>query len=105
MFVLSGALVSAGQVAAAQASPVANFFVGGDLNAAAGDPEPALLTGAGFVSALDVVGDPRLLTGPGTVSSRRIDWVFGRGVSFAEARVVGGARLSDHRPVVVRLAR
>ncbi|MBN9521121.1 FG-GAP repeat protein [bacterium] len=32
VFILSGALVSAGQVDAAQASPVANFFVGGDLD-------------------------------------------------------------------------
>jgi hypothetical protein len=31
VFILSGALVSAGDVAGAQAAPVANFFVGGDL--------------------------------------------------------------------------
>jgi hypothetical protein len=32
VFILSGALVAAGQVAAAQAAPVANFFVAGDLS-------------------------------------------------------------------------
>ena len=32
VFILSGALVSAGNVAGAQAAPVANFFVGGDLD-------------------------------------------------------------------------
>ncbi len=31
VFILSGALVSSGNVSGAQASPVANFFVGGDL--------------------------------------------------------------------------
>ncbi|MBN9517621.1 VCBS repeat-containing protein, partial [bacterium] len=32
IFILSGALVSAGNAAGAQSSPVANFFVGGDLS-------------------------------------------------------------------------
>ena len=32
VFILSGAMISAGDVAGAQAAPVANFFVGGDLD-------------------------------------------------------------------------
>jgi endonuclease/exonuclease/phosphatase family metal-dependent hydrolase len=76
------------------------MVVGGDLNAVPGDPEPALLTAAGFVSAVDAVGRPALgEAGPGP--GRRIDWVFGRGVEFRSARFLG-ARESDHLPVVVR---
>ena len=79
------------------------LVVGGDLNAGPGGPEPALMTDAGFVSAVDVAGDPRALTDPSTAPTRRIDWVFGRGVGFRQAEVLPGARWSDHLPVVVRL--
>ena len=78
--------------------------VGGDLNAVPGAPEVRLLTGAGYVSAVDVAGDPGALTDPSTGPTRRIDWVLGRGVGFAEARVLTGVVLSDHLPLVVAVA-
>jgi endonuclease/exonuclease/phosphatase family metal-dependent hydrolase len=80
------------------------MVVGGDLNAVPGDPEPALLTAAGFVSAVDAVGEVQVLSDPGATRGRRIDWVFGRGVGFRSARFLE-ARGSDHLPVVVRTGR
>ncbi|CAA9288585.1 MAG: hypothetical protein AVDCRST_MAG48-341, partial [uncultured Friedmanniella sp.] len=75
--------------------------VGGDLNAVPGAPEVGLLTGAGYVSAVDAAGDPEALTAPGASPTRRIDWVLGRGVGFTDARVLTGVTLSDHLPLVV----
>jgi endonuclease/exonuclease/phosphatase family metal-dependent hydrolase len=83
--------------------PATPMLVGGDLNAAPGDPEPALFTAVGFVSALESVG-PQALRDPGTGPGRRIDWVFGRGVGFRSARFLD-VRESDHLPVVVRTDR
>jgi endonuclease/exonuclease/phosphatase family metal-dependent hydrolase len=80
------------------------MVVGGDLNAGPGDPEPALLTASGFVSAVDAVGGVQALSDPGAAPGRRIDWVFGRRVGFRSARFLD-AGLSDHRPVVVRTDR
>jgi endonuclease/exonuclease/phosphatase family metal-dependent hydrolase len=82
----------------------APVIVGGDLNAGPGRPEPALLAGAGFVSAVDAAGDRRALTDPSTRPPQRIDWIFGRGIGFREAEVVADARSSDHQPVVARIA-
>jgi endonuclease/exonuclease/phosphatase family metal-dependent hydrolase len=76
-------------------------IVAGDLNAVPGSPEIALLTRAGFVSAVDAVGDPAALTSPGVVPRSRIDWVFGRGVAFSRAEVLTEALTSDHLPLVV----
>ncbi len=76
-------------------------IVGGDLNATPGTQEVGLLTGAGFVSAVDAVGDPNALTDPSSAPTRRIDWVFGRGIRFTDARVLSGVTLSDHLPLVV----
>ncbi|SDS21248.1 Metal-dependent hydrolase, endonuclease/exonuclease/phosphatase family [Friedmanniella luteola] len=75
--------------------------VGGDLNATPGSAEVRLLTAAGYVSAVDAVGDPATLTDPSTGPTRRIDWVLGRGVAFADAEVLTGVQLSDHLPLVV----
>ena len=83
--------------------PSTPMLVGGDLNAGPGEPEPALLTAAGFVSAVDAVG-PQALRDLGTDPGRRIDWVFGRGVGFRSARFLD-VRESDHLPVVVRTDR
>jgi endonuclease/exonuclease/phosphatase family metal-dependent hydrolase len=80
------------------------MVVGGDLNAGPGDPEPALLMAAGFVSAVDAVGEVQVLSDPGATRGRRIDWVFGRGVGFRSARFLD-VRGSDHLPVVVRTDR
>ena len=75
-------------------------IVGGDLNARPGTPEIELLTGAGFVSALDTAGAPAALTSPSVRPRQRIDWILGRGVVFAEARVLDDALYSDHLPLV-----
>jgi len=80
------------------------LLVGGDLNAGPGEPEIALLTRVGFISALDAVGDPRALTDSSSSPTRRIDWVLGRGLAFRDAWVISDAPWSDHRPVVVRVA-
>ena len=73
VFVLSGAVVSAGQVNAAQAAPVANFFVAGN----AGD------RGGVRVAAVDADGDARA------------DLAVGSGAgSPARARVYPGAAFS-----------
>lgn len=70
----------------------------GDLNAVPGSPELDLLTDAGWVSAVDVAGDPDALTSPSTGPEHRIDWVLGQRVTFTDA-VVGTSTLSDHLPV------
>lgn len=75
--------------------------VGSDLNAEPGSPEVALLSRAGFVSAVDAAGDPEALTSPVPSPTRRIDWVFSRGLTVEEATVLTDARSSDHLPIVV----
>lgn len=84
--------------------PELAMIVGGDLNAEPGWPEITLLTDAGFVSALDAVGDSTALTAPSLQPRRRIDWVFGRGVAFRDARVLVDVQVSDHLPLVVFIA-
>lgn len=74
--------------------------LGGDLNAGPGSPELAALDAAGWASAVDTAGDPAALTHPSDDPAVRIDWVLGRGVPFADARVLSDAS-SDHLPLVV----
>jgi endonuclease/exonuclease/phosphatase family metal-dependent hydrolase len=76
-------------------------ILGGDLNATPGRPEVELLLRAGFVSAVDTVGDPGAFTDPSTAPYRRIDWVFGRGIGFSDAQVLTQVQLSDHLPLLV----
>ncbi|GIG22259.1 hypothetical protein Cch01nite_29830 [Cellulomonas chitinilytica] len=76
----------------------------GDLNATPGSPELTLLEDAGWVSAVDVVGDPHALTEPSTDPTERIDWVLGQGVTFLAATVPTDPRESDHLPLVVSLS-
>lgn len=78
----------------------APLVVGGDLNAEPGWPEIDLLTGAGFVSAQDAVGDPSVLTSPTLEPRHRIDWVFVRGAEPTAHAVLVDALSSDHRPLV-----
>jgi len=77
--------------------------LGGDLNAAPGEPPPVLVVRAGFVSAVDTAGDPDARTSPSARPVRRIDWIFGRDLAFTHARVIGGVELSDHLPVVAEV--
>lgn len=79
-------------------------LLGGDLNAEPGWPEITLLEDAGWVSAIDAVGDPGALTSPSDDPQHRIDWVFGQQVTFSDAHVVTGVLASDHLPVVARLS-
>lgn len=76
-------------------------IIAGDFNAQPGWQEIELMTTAGLVSAQDAAGDPSEMTSSSTDPHKRIDWVFGRGVSFADVRVLGDAMSSDHLPLVM----
>ncbi|NKX91970.1 endonuclease [Sanguibacter hominis ATCC BAA-789] len=78
-------------------SPAA--VIAGDLNSEPGWPEIAYVEAAGYVSGQDTAGDPGRRTFPAHAPEVRIDWVFGRGVTFSDVRVLpdGG---SDHLPIV-----
>jgi endonuclease/exonuclease/phosphatase family metal-dependent hydrolase len=79
-------------------------IIAGDFNAEPGSPEIELLTdGTGYVSAVDSSAAPGTLTSPSTDPQQRIDWVFGRSVTFLDARVLDDALSSDHLPIVVTL--
>jgi endonuclease/exonuclease/phosphatase family metal-dependent hydrolase len=78
------------------------LIVAGDFNARPGSPEIETMTAAGLVSAQDVSGDPSAMTNPSTNPDKRIDWVFGRGVTFTSTEVLADALSSDHLPLVVR---
>ncbi|NNE95002.1 MAG: endonuclease [Acidimicrobiales bacterium] len=80
-------------------SPV--IIIAGDFNAQPGWPEIDAMTGPGLISAQDVSGDPTALTDPSTNPEKRIDWVFGRGVTFLNTEVLADALSSDHLPLVV----
>ena len=75
----------------------------GDLNAEPGGREIDLLAGAGWSSAVDLVGDPAALTFPSDDPRIRIDWVLGQGMQPTRAGVLTDPRSSDHLPVVVTL--
>jgi endonuclease/exonuclease/phosphatase family metal-dependent hydrolase len=77
-------------------------LLAGDLNAQPGWPEIELLEDAGWSSALDAAGDPASLTSPSTDPDARIDWIFGQGVAFEDARVLTTPRESDHLPVLTQ---
>ncbi len=77
------------------------MVIAGDFNAQPGSPEIDTMTGTGLISAQDVSGDPTALTDPSINPDKRIDWVFGRGVSFVNTEVLADALSSDHLPLVV----
>ncbi|QDU19643.1 choice-of-anchor Q domain-containing protein [Urbifossiella limnaea] len=92
VFILSGALVSAGQVDAAQATPVANFFVGGNVND----------RGGVRVAATDADGDSKadvaVGSGEGSPANVRVylgkDFVgSGEPATFQDLGVFGGGAL------------
>jgi uncharacterized delta-60 repeat protein len=73
VFILSGALVSAGDVAGAQASPVANFFVGGNLSD----------RGGARVGVTNADGDDRadLVVGSGAGQPARVRLYLGKTIT------------------------
>ncbi len=94
VFVLSGALVSAGNVAGAQATPVANFFVGGDLND----------RGGARVGVTNADGDGKmdLVVGSGAGRAAKARVYLGTNVTgageptaFQDLPLFGGAVLTD----------
>lgn len=77
------------------------MIIAGDFNSQPGWPEIERMISAGLVSAQDIAGDPAALTDPSTGPVQRIDWVFGRGLTFTDSRVLTDALSSDHLPLVV----
>ncbi|QDU19646.1 DUF4394 domain-containing protein [Urbifossiella limnaea] len=93
VFILSGALVSAGQVDAAQAAPVANFFVAGNVND----------RGGVRVAAVDADGDARadVAAGSGEGSPAKVRVYLGANFTgggepgtFQDLSVLGGGALA-----------
>ena len=82
------------------AEPGSPSILAGDFNAEPGWPEIELLTEE-FTSAQDAAGDPAALTSPSIDPEYRIDWVFGREVTFSSAVVLADALSADHLPLVV----
>jgi len=80
------------------------LVIAGDFNAQPNSPEIDKMTDSGLVSAQDASGDPSALTDPSINPDKRIDWVFGRGVSFGNTEVLADALSSDHLPLVVTFA-
>ncbi|MFO0799707.1 MAG: SdrD B-like domain-containing protein [Gemmataceae bacterium] len=93
VFILSGALVSAGQVGAAQANPVANFFVAGDL-ADRGGARVAVTNADGDGRADVAVG-----SGAGRPARVRLymgkDFAAGGEPAASDLDALGGALLAD----------
>ncbi|WP_102509167.1 endonuclease/exonuclease/phosphatase family protein [Sanguibacter massiliensis] len=78
-------------------SPAA--IIAGDLNSEPGWAEIDHVTSRGFVSGQDPAGDPSLLTFPAWDPEVRIDWIFGRGVTFTDVQVMPDDG-SDHRGIL-----
>jgi endonuclease/exonuclease/phosphatase family metal-dependent hydrolase len=75
----------------------------GDLNALPGSAEMSLLEGAGFrdLAKDDGADQP---TFPAAAPVRRIDYVWGIGVTGSQAHTVA-TTASDHRPLVINISR
>ena len=94
VFILSGQLISAGDVAGAQAAPIGNFFVAGSTSD----------RGGVRVSAQDIDGDNRddVVVGSGAGSSAKVRAYLGANfttaaepAAFQDLTVFGGATLAD----------
>lgn len=78
-------------------------IVAGDLNALPGSPEMDLLRAAGLRDlAVDTGADQA--TFPATDPRRRIDYVWGIGVTGSQAHTVASTA-SDHRPLIINIRR
>jgi endonuclease/exonuclease/phosphatase family metal-dependent hydrolase len=78
-------------------------IVAGDLNALPGTAELRLLEDAGFRDLVKDDGADQP-TSPATDPRNRVDYVWGIGVTGSQAHTVASTA-SDHRPVVVNIAR
>jgi endonuclease/exonuclease/phosphatase family metal-dependent hydrolase len=88
------------QIRAALAGiPTGPAVVLGDLNAGAASPVTTRLRAAGFADAFGGTGPPTFPAGRPRV---RIDWIWTRGLTAAEPRVLDDAS-SDHRAVSATL--
>lgn len=74
-------------------------LITGDFNAQPGWKEIDYLTDHGFISGQDTAGDISELTWPSHAPNVRIDWFFGKGVTFHDFKVLPSVT-SDHRPLV-----
>jgi endonuclease/exonuclease/phosphatase (EEP) superfamily protein YafD len=77
--------------------------IAGDLNAVPGSPELEPLARSGF-SDLALAAGADEATFPADAPARRIDYVWGIGVTGAQAHTVASTA-SDHRAVVVNVTR
>lgn len=80
--------------------PTGPSILAGDLNARPGWPEIEAMEAAGWVSAIDAVGDPAALTFSTWEPAERIDWVFGQHVELTRAEVLPDTS-SDHFAILV----
>lgn len=80
--------------------PTGPSILAGDLNARPGWPEIEAMEAAGWVSAIDAVGDPAALTFSTWDPVERIDWVFGQHVVPTRAEVLPDTS-SDHFAILV----
>ncbi|MGP7960526.1 endonuclease/exonuclease/phosphatase family protein [Sanguibacter sp. A247] len=76
--------------------------IAGDLNSEPGWAEIEHVTSRGFTSAQEAAGDPSALTFPAWDPEVRIDWIFGRGVTFTDVQVMPDDG-SDHRGILATL--
>jgi endonuclease/exonuclease/phosphatase family metal-dependent hydrolase len=82
-------------------SPV---IIAGDMNMQPDDPEVLLFTGAGFMSAQDATGHTSESTSRDpNVPGDRVDWIFGRDVTFGSFQIAPSVA-SDHLPLVVTVS-
>jgi endonuclease/exonuclease/phosphatase family metal-dependent hydrolase len=78
-------------------------IVAGDLNALPGSPELRMLAEAGFTDLAAAAGADQP-TSPAREPSNRVDYVWGNGVVGSQVHTVPSTA-SDHRPVVVNIAK
>lgn len=74
-------------------------LITGDFNAEPGGKEIDYLNRLGFISGQDTAGDASELTWPSDEPNVRIDWLFGKDLTFSDFKVLSSVT-SDHRPLV-----